>query len=120
MYAPFYLICAGTPNTYQQAIAAVGAVLEPYDTDKLYPVYGFGAKLKDPSTGKYSPVQHCFPVYAGGLEVQGVAGILQVVDWVCCGCCVTWQCRNISTVVAILLSMCHLELFKLCPAVCNT
>ena len=35
----------GTPNTYQQAIQAVGNVLEPYDTDKLYPVYGFGAKV---------------------------------------------------------------------------
>lgn len=35
----------GTPNSYQQAIQAVGNVLEPYDTDKLYPVYGFGAKV---------------------------------------------------------------------------
>jgi hypothetical protein len=24
----------------------VGGVLEPYDTDKLYPVYGFGAKVR--------------------------------------------------------------------------
>lgn len=75
MYAPL-----GSPNTYQQAISAVGDVLEPYDTDKLYPVLGFGAKLKDPNIGKYGSVQHCFPVYGGGLEVQGVQGILQVRD----------------------------------------
>jgi hypothetical protein len=55
----------------------VGSVLEPYDTDKLYPVYGFGAKLKD-AAGKWGQVQHCFPVYGGGLEVQGIAGIQQV------------------------------------------
>jgi len=71
-----YISPVGTPNSYQQAIQAVGNVLEPYDTDKLYPVYGFGAKLKD-AAGKYGAVQHCFPVYGGGLEVQGVDGILQ-------------------------------------------
>mmetsp|Transcript_12871 Transcript_12871/g.21390 ORF Transcript_12871/g.21390 Transcript_12871/m.21390 type:complete len:544 (-) Transcript_12871:514-2145(-) len=66
----------GHANTYQQAITAVGSVLEPYDTDKMYPVYGFGAKLRGPD-GKYGPAQHCFPVYGGGLEVKGVDGILQ-------------------------------------------
>ena len=34
-------------------------------------------QLKD-AAGKYGAVQHCFPVYGGGLEVQGVDGILQV------------------------------------------
>jgi len=71
-----FLSPIGTPNAYQQAIQSVGNVLEPYDTDKMYPVYGFGAKIKD-ANGKYGAVQHCFPVYGGGLEVQGVAGILQ-------------------------------------------
>jgi hypothetical protein len=28
-----------------QAILSVGRVLESYDTDKLYPVFGFGAKV---------------------------------------------------------------------------
>lgn len=40
------MLFSGTPNTYQQAIQAVGGVLEPYDTDKMYPVYGFGAKVQ--------------------------------------------------------------------------
>ena len=40
-------------------------------------MYGFGAKVKLPN-GKYSDVQHSFPVYGGGLEVKGVDGILKV------------------------------------------
>ena len=32
-------------NQYEQAIMAVGSVLEAYDADKMYPVYGFGAKV---------------------------------------------------------------------------
>jgi len=63
-------------NQYQHAIRSVGTVLENYDSDKMYPVYGFGAKVMLPN-GTMSPVQHCFPVYGGGLEVQGVDGILQ-------------------------------------------
>ena len=34
-----------TLNVYQETILAVGAILEVYDTDKKYPVYGFGAKV---------------------------------------------------------------------------
>ncbi|WAR12868.1 CPNE4-like protein, partial [Mya arenaria] len=33
------------PNEYQQAIQAVGSVCQDYDTDKLFPALGFGAKL---------------------------------------------------------------------------
>ena len=32
-------------NQYETAIQAVGSILEAYDTDKRYPVHGFGAKL---------------------------------------------------------------------------
>lgn len=63
-------------NEYQQAILNIGRIIEQYDHDKLFPVYGFGAKIKQ-ANGQYSIVQHCFPVYGGGLEVQGVDGILQ-------------------------------------------
>ena len=35
--------------------------------------------MRDSSaSNKYTVVQHCFPVYGGGLEVHGVDGILQV------------------------------------------
>lgn len=55
---------------------AVGEILQPYDHDKMYPVYGFGGKVRLPD-GSLSPAQHCFPVYGAGLEVRGVEGILQ-------------------------------------------
>ena len=38
-----------------QAIHSVGSILEQYDTDKKYPVFGFGGKLQE--SGKPS---HCF------------------------------------------------------------
>eukprot|EP01038_Epipyxis_sp_PR26KG_P010276 gene10276-13818_t len=62
-------------NEYQQAILSVGNILEVYDTDKMYPVYGFGAKVTLPD-GSYSPCQHAFPIYPGGLQVHGITGIL--------------------------------------------
>lgn len=33
------------PNEYMQAIQAVGAVCQDYDTDKMFPALGFGAKI---------------------------------------------------------------------------
>jgi hypothetical protein len=64
------------PNPYQQALTSIGHIVEPYDADKMFPVFGFGAKVRTPQGG-WSPVQHCFPVYGGGVEVQGVDGILK-------------------------------------------
>ena len=63
-------------NQYEQAILSVGNIIEAYDTDKKYPVYGFGARCRQ-ANGEYSGVQHCFPVYGGGFEVNGVSGIIQ-------------------------------------------
>eukprot|EP00730_Choanoeca_flexa_P018556 TRINITY_DN9027_c0_g1_i3.p1 TRINITY_DN9027_c0_g1~~TRINITY_DN9027_c0_g1_i3.p1 ORF type:complete len:601 (+),score=121.86 TRINITY_DN9027_c0_g1_i3:107-1909(+) len=34
-------------NAYQQAIMAVGSIIQDYDSDKLYPCFGFGAKAPD-------------------------------------------------------------------------
>jgi hypothetical protein len=65
-------------NHYEQAIISVGQILEAYDSDNLYPVYGFGARVKNAS-GKYdATADHCFPFYSDGREVKGVDGILQV------------------------------------------
>lgn len=49
-----------TLNEYQQAINTVGRVLEEYDTDKLFPVYGFGARVN-------GMVSHCFTVFPEGV-----------------------------------------------------
>ena len=64
-------------NQYQQTILSVGKIIEDYDSDHKYPVYGFGARVILPD-GNLSPVQHCFPVYGGGVEVSGVEGIMKV------------------------------------------
>ena len=64
-------------NQYQQAIISVGRVVEEYDTDKMFPVFGFGARCRAPD-GNWTAVQHCFPLLPGGLEVRGIQGVLQV------------------------------------------
>jgi hypothetical protein len=33
-------------NDYQKVILSVGSIIEEYDTDKMFPVMGFGAKTK--------------------------------------------------------------------------
>ncbi|XP_063215609.1 copine-8-like isoform X2 [Bacillus rossius redtenbacheri] len=44
---------AGTqPNQYEQALCAVGEIIQDYDSDKLFPVLGFGARL--PPDGQVS------------------------------------------------------------------
>ncbi|XP_062500669.1 copine-3-like [Corticium candelabrum] len=62
-------------NEYMEAIQSVGNVLAHYDSDQMFPVWGFGAKL--PPT--YA-VSHCFPLNGreGNPEVQGVQGIMDV------------------------------------------
>lgn len=44
-------------NMYAMALKAVGEIVQDYDSDKLFPAYGFGAKL--PPDGKIS---HAFPL----------------------------------------------------------
>jgi len=56
-------------NDYQRAIDRVGRVLEQYDTDKKFPIFGFGGKFG----GKLS---HCFPLFGEGEEVEGADGLL--------------------------------------------
>jgi len=60
-------------NEYQSAIISVGEVLQPYDSDGLFPVFGFGGKLP---TGQ---VSHCFPLNGQPANpyCTGVGGILQ-------------------------------------------
>eukprot|EP00762_Andalucia_godoyi_P008293 ANDGO_02978.mRNA.1 Copine-A len=55
-----------TMNAYESAIRSIGSILEPYDSDKLFPVYGFGGK---PNNGM---VSHCFPIDISAPGVQGI------------------------------------------------
>ncbi|KAI9105421.1 Copine-domain-containing protein [Phlyctochytrium arcticum] len=59
-------------NHYQEAILSVGNILQEYDTDKQFPVYGFGARFPN------GTVSHCFNLNGNpNPEVYGVDGILQ-------------------------------------------
>jgi len=64
-------------NQYAQAIISVGRLLEFYDSDKMFPVFGFGGKV-DPG----QPPSHCFavnndPQHPDRHPFPGVAGIIQ-------------------------------------------
>ncbi|PRP79805.1 copine-8-like [Planoprotostelium fungivorum] len=59
----------------QEAIAAVGSVLADYDSDNLYPVYGFGAEISEDR-------QSCFALNGDELnpevaDLEGVIGCYQ-------------------------------------------
>jgi hypothetical protein len=63
------------PNDYVMAMRSVGEILQYYDADKKYPVYGFGAKLP-PSHVVSSP---CFALNGDYFdpEVDGIDGIIE-------------------------------------------
>ncbi|XP_019852495.1 PREDICTED: copine-9-like isoform X2 [Amphimedon queenslandica] len=60
-------------NEYVTAIKSVASVLVPYDTDQMFPVFGFGAKFR-----QNGEVSHCFPLNFNpqNPEVYGLEGIL--------------------------------------------
>lgn len=62
------------PNDYIQAIESVGEILQYYDSDKKFPVYGFGAKM--PS--KFEIVSHCFALNKNFFdpEISGIQNII--------------------------------------------
>ncbi|CAM9104353.1 unnamed protein product [Pylaiella littoralis] len=72
-----YIDPSGRLNQYQQAIWSIGHILQDYDSDKMFPVYGFGGRVGT------QPVSHCFPIYRAShvsgdsLEAHGVHGILE-------------------------------------------
>ncbi|PVD24426.1 hypothetical protein C0Q70_14909 [Pomacea canaliculata] len=61
------------PNQYVAAIKAIGEIIQDYNSKKMFPVLGFGAKLPD------GQVSHDFAVNFNPQNpcVQGVDGILQ-------------------------------------------
>jgi len=68
-----HYIGSGAANEYQKAIATIGNILTPYDSDNKYPVFGFGARIK-----RTNRVEHCFPLNMNEYDpdVSGVSGIL--------------------------------------------
>eukprot|EP00968_Pinguiococcus_pyrenoidosus_P003495 scaffold228_cov312-Pinguiococcus_pyrenoidosus.AAC.13 len=67
-----YMDPSGRPNTYESAIQAVGSVIEPYDSDRQFPVYGFGGKVA-------GQISHCFRLASpDSIEANGVQGVLEI------------------------------------------
>jgi hypothetical protein len=62
------------PNQYQKAIEAIGAIMEPYDSDKKFPIWGFGGFGS--FGGKPKHCSHCFDLSTTGEEVHGSKGLL--------------------------------------------
>lgn len=71
--ASLHHIAPGVLNNYEQAINSVVSIIEDYDSDKQFPVLGFGARL--PPDGRIS---HEFYVNMNPSSpyCSGVAGIL--------------------------------------------
>ncbi|XP_070765796.1 copine-9-like isoform X3 [Enoplosus armatus] len=61
-------------NAYAMALKAVGEIIQDYDSDKLFPAYGFGAKLPPDSK-----ISHAFPL-SGDNENPNCVGIEGVLE----------------------------------------
>lgn len=73
--SPQSLHYLGPNNPYQSALFQVGKIIEPYDHDKLFPVFGFGGIPKHMGM---NTVSHCFPVNGvlANPEIAYVEGIV--------------------------------------------
>ena len=57
--SPTSLHFMGPNNQYEAALYNVGGVIEPYDSDRSFPVYGFGGI---PTHMGINQTNHCFPM----------------------------------------------------------
>ncbi|KAK3801702.1 hypothetical protein RRG08_033888 [Elysia crispata] len=62
------------PNQYASAIQAVGEIIQDYDSDKLFPVLGFGARIDNSGAASHEFAVNFNP---SNPYCQGVGGILQ-------------------------------------------
>lgn len=60
------------PNQYEQALTAVGEIIQDYDSDRLFPVLGFGARL--PPDGQVSH-QFFVNMHPDNPYCNGVSGV---------------------------------------------
>lgn len=71
---PSSLHYLGPNNQYQNAISSVGSIIEPYDSDRVFQVFGFGGIPKHMGLNQ---VSHCFalngnPAAPGIFTVAGI------------------------------------------------
>lgn len=72
---PSSLHYLGQNNQYERALMMVGSIVEPYDSDKLFPVFGFGGVPRHMGTEETS---HCFPLN-GNAENPTIFGIANII-----------------------------------------
>ncbi|ESN89898.1 hypothetical protein HELRODRAFT_91226 [Helobdella robusta] len=62
------------PNHYVRAIRSVGEVIKDYDSDQLFPCFGFGARIPP-----HMEVSHCFPLTFNEAHEHcyGIQGVLE-------------------------------------------
>lgn len=65
----------GPNNQYEAALYNVGGIVEPYDTDRAFPVFGFGGVPPGQGT-----VNHCFPINGNPAqpEIYGIENIISM------------------------------------------
>lgn len=65
-------------NQYYKALESVGQILQYYDTDKQFPVFGFGSKLRT-NMIKGNRATHCFALNGNIFdpECDGLDGVLE-------------------------------------------
>jgi hypothetical protein len=63
---------SSVPNAYERAIQAVGDIIQDYDSDKLFPVLGFGARLPPDGTVSHEFFVNMNPTNPYCREVIGV------------------------------------------------
>ena len=64
-----------TENQYMKATRSVGEILHQYDSDKVYPFFGFGGA---PTFMGSEQVSHCFPLNGSDANPE-IAGIDNVI-----------------------------------------
>ena len=66
----------GGNNQYEAALFNVGAIVEPYDNDRAFPVFGFGGI---PRHLGLNSVSHCFAMNgnAQNPSIEGIQGIVE-------------------------------------------
>ncbi|XP_053401180.1 copine-3-like isoform X3 [Mercenaria mercenaria] len=65
------------PNEYMQAIQAVGAVCQDYDTDKMFPALGFGARIPPDNKVSHEFAMNFNPQNPFCAGIQGVVQAYQ-------------------------------------------
>jgi hypothetical protein len=62
------------PNDYERAINSCGHILSYYDSDKIYPVFGFGAQFLGSNI-----VNHCFNIsFNNDPNIQGIDNVISI------------------------------------------